>query len=263
MQKDVYIDNFDAKKLLLLAILAGRTMLKNGAETYRAEDTIERICKSRKGVQYADAFATTTGIFASLEYNGEMITYFIRIKSTKIDLNTISLVNEFSREFVNSNMSIDEGLDRLRRINRTKNYKETTKAVFGSLACAFFSLLFGGTFKDFISSYIVSLIVLILINKLNDYKLTFFINNFIGAALATILSILSIKIGIGKNMDTIIIASIMSLVPGVAITNAMRDTISGDFISGLSRTMEAIFSALAIAFGVGVVLNMYFKGVVR
>ncbi len=42
-------------------------------------------------------------------------------------------------------------------------------------------------------------------------------------------------------MDTIIIASIMPLVPGVAITNAMRDTISGDFVSGLSRGMELYF----------------------
>ena len=46
----------------------------------------------------------------------------------------------------------------------------------------------------------------------------------------------------------------MPLVPGVAITNAIRDTMSGDFMSGLSRGMEAVFSALAIAFGVGIVL---------
>ena len=89
-------DRSDAKKLLLLAILAGKTMLKNGAETYRAEDTIERICKSRFGIKYADAFATPTGIFASLEFEGEIITYLIRVKSTKIDLNKINLLNEFS-----------------------------------------------------------------------------------------------------------------------------------------------------------------------
>lgn len=252
----------EAKRLLLLAILAGQTMLKNGAETYRAEDTIERICKSRYGIKYADAFATPTGIFASLEFEGEIITYLIRVKSTKIDLNKINLVNEFSREFVNSNMSVDDGLTKLRRINKIDNYNVLIRSLFGSLACAFFSLLFGGTIKDFISSYLVSLVVLLSVNKIDKYKMTFFINNFIGATLASILSIISIKIGIGKNMDTIIIASIMSLVPGVAITNAMRDTISGDFVSGLSRGMEAIFSALAIAFGVGVVLNIYFKGLI-
>ena len=57
--------------------------------------------------------------------------------------------------------------------------------------------------------------------------MTFFVNNFIGAALASVLSLISITIGFGRNMDIIIIGSIMSLVPGVAITNALRDTISG------------------------------------
>ena len=92
--------------------------------------------------------------------------------------------------------------------------------------------------------------------------MTFFINNIIGASIASILSILAVNIGIGHNMDAIIIGSIMSLVPGVSITNALRDTISGDFISGSSRGMEAIFSALAIAFGVGIVLNIYYRGLV-
>lgn len=250
----------ETKQLLLLAVLAGKVMLRNGAETYRVEDTIERICKSRKGIKYADAFVTPTGIFVSLEDNGEMITYLVRIKSIKIDLNKINLVNQFSREFVNSNMSTEEGLKKLKKINKEKTYKESTKVLFGSLASAFFSLLFGGMFLDFISTFLVSLSVLITVNKVSKYKMTFFISNFVGAALASILSLLIVYIGIGQNMDIIIIGSIMPLVPGVPIANAMRDTISGDFISGLSRGMEAVFSALAIAFGVGLVLNIYFKG---
>ena len=58
-------------------------------------------------------------------------------------------------------------------------------------------------------------------------------------------------------MDRIIIGAIMSLVPGVAITNAIRDSFSGDFISGLSRGAEALIIALAIAFGVGIVLKIH------
>jgi len=256
-------DRNKAKKLLLLAALTGKTMLRNGAETYRVEDTIERICKSRLGIKYADAFVTPTGIFVSLEYKDEMLSYLIRIKSIKIDLNKIDLVNEFSREFVNSNTPIDKGLEKLRAINNIQGYNKSTKNLFGALACSFFALLFGGIFSDFISTYLVSLAVLFTISKISQYKMTFFINNIIGASIASILSILTVNIGIGHNMDTIIIGSIMSLVPGVPITNALRDTISGDFISGLSRGMEAVFSALAIAFGVGIVLNIYYRGLLQ
>ena len=252
----------DAKKLLLLAAITGKTMLKNGAETYRVEDTIERICKSRLDIKYADAFVTPTGIFLSLEYKGEMFTYLIRIKSIRIDLNKIDMVNEFSREFVNSNMSIHKGIEKLKKINKAEPYNKVTKNLFGAMACSFFALLFGGNFLDFISTYLVSLAVLFTVSKISEFKMTFFINNLIGAFIASILSIIAVSIGIGNNMDTIIIGSIMSLVPGVSITNALRDTISGDFISGLSRGMEAIFSALAIAFGVGIVLNIYYRGLI-
>ncbi len=259
---NIDVNRNEAKKLLLLASLAGKIMLKNGAETYRVEDTIERICKSRMNIKYADAFVTPTGIFVSLEYKGEMMTYLIRVKNIKIDLNKIDLVNQFSREFVDSTISPSEGIVRLKKINKIKNYSPKTKVLFGSLACAFFTLLFGGTFMDFLSTYMISLIVLIIISEIDKFKMTFFLNNFIGAALASFLSLVSTMIGFGENMDIIIIGSIMALVPGVAITNAIRDTISGDFLSGLSRGMEAIFSALAIAFGVGFILNIYFKGMI-
>ncbi|HHV39295.1 MAG TPA: threonine/serine exporter family protein, partial [Tepidimicrobium sp.] len=249
---DIYEGNRrEVKQLLLLATLAGRIMLKSGAETYRVEDTTERLCKSRMNIQYADAFVTPTGIFLSLEYQNEIMTYLTRVKSIKIDLNKIDLINQFSREFVNSNMSIDDGIKKLRKINKIGVYNKLIKSFFGSLACAFFSTLFGGVFLDFISSFIVSFIILITINKISKYKMAFFLNTFIGATLASILSLLAVHIGIGQNMDVIIIGSIMSMMPGVAITNAMRDTMSGDLVSGLSRGMEAIFSALAIAFGVG------------
>lgn len=259
---NIDVNRNEAKKLLLLASLAGKIMLKNGAETYRVEDTIERICKSRMNIKYADAFVTPTGIFVSLEYKGEMMTYLIRVKNIKIDLNKIDLVNQFSREFVDSTISPSEGIVKLKKINKIKNYSPKTKVLFGSLACAFFTLLFGGTFMDFLSTYMISLIVLIIISEIDKFKMTFFLNNFIGAALASFLSLVSTMIGFGENMDIIIIGSIMALVPGVAITNAIRDTISGDFLSGLSRGMEAIFSALAIAFGVGFILNIYFKGMI-
>ena len=50
------------KDILLLAMRAGNIMMKSGAEIYRVEDTIERICKSC-GIEDVDVFATPTGIF--------------------------------------------------------------------------------------------------------------------------------------------------------------------------------------------------------
>ena len=43
---------------------------------------------------------------------------------------------------------------------------------------------------------------------------------------------------------------------GLAITNAVRDTVAGDYLSGVARATEAILVAIAIAVGVGFVLSI-------
>lgn len=253
-------DKKEIKQLLVLATMAGRIMLKSGAEIYRVEDTIVRICKSRKNIKYVDAYIVPTGTFISLEYNDELITYIKRIKTISINLNRISLVNDFSRKFVSSTMTIEEGIEELKKINRTDIYSRFIKTILGSFAGALFSVLYGGTFLDFFGSLIASFAVLMVVNSIYKFNLTFFINNLIGAMIASIFSFIVYKLGLGDNIDKIIIGSIMCLVPGVAITNAIRDTMSGDFVSGLSRGMEAVFSAIAIALGVGIILNFYARG---
>lgn len=251
------IEKNEVKRLVLLATMAGKIMIQNGAETYRVEETIQKLCESQD-IKYADAFVLPTGIFVSLEYDDDMFTYFSRVSSSKIDLDKIDLVNEFSREFVKGELSINEGIRMLKQINKTPNYNNITKTISGAFASACFASLFGGNVEDFIASFIISLTTIIILKKLEKYKMTFFINNFLGSILVTLFTILFLKIGIGSNMDKVIIGSITFMLPGVAITNAMRDTMSGDFTSGLSRGLEAVFSALAIAFGVGVILNFHF-----
>lgn len=249
----------DVKKLLIMATLAGKIMLKNGAETYRVEDTVIRICKSRKNIQYVQAFVTPTGIIISLEYENDIITYVQRIKSIKIDLNKIAMVNDFSRKFVSTKITVEKGMELLNKIDHAKSYSKCVSLIFGSFGGAFFSLLFGGSFFDFICAFLVSLAVIQTTSWISKLNITFFLNNFIGSIIATILSILFTEIGLGVNMDKIIIGSIMSLVPGVAITNAIRDSISGEFLSGLSRGMETLVIALSVAFGVGITLKLYFS----
>lgn len=245
----------DIKNLLVMSILAGKIMLRNGAETYRVEDTIIRICKSRN-IQYVETFVTPTGIFLSVEHNDDLFSYIKRIKSISIDLNKIAEINNFSREFVNSDMSILEGMKRLKDIDTLPSFKNIVRYIFGGIAGGFFTLMFQGSFLDFIASFITSFTLLILLDYVKKIPITYFLNNIIGGIFVTFFSITLSNLGIGDDVDKIIIGSLMLLVPGVVITNAIRDSISGDFLSGTSRAVEGIIIALAIAFGVGITLRL-------
>ena len=66
------------------------------------------------------------------------------------------------------------------------------------------------------------------------------------------MAVIAVLFGHLINMDVVIISSIMPLVPGVAITNAVRDTLQGDYLSGMARILEVFLKAAAIALGVGV-----------
>ena len=129
------------KKILVLALYAAEIMLKNGAETYRVEDTIMRICKSRK-IKYVEALVTPTGIHISVDNKNteeeNMLSFNKRIKNRKINLEKVAKVNDFSRKFVNTEMTIKEGMDILREIDdKPAPYKNYIQAVLAELPVVF------------------------------------------------------------------------------------------------------------------------------
>lgn len=94
----------------------------------------------------------------------------------------------------------------------------------------------------------------------NKLKLNNFFINTLGGFLITILSILATKVGIVSTPSYSAIGTLMLLVPGLALTNAIRDLINGDLIAGTSRTVEAalVGSALAIGAGFALFATSYF-----
>lgn len=248
--------NNEVKRVLEIAISAGKVMLEHGAESIRVENTIHRICCSR-GLD-VEIFTIPTGIFLNCKHEGELYSYVKRTKGMNIDLEVITKVNSFSRVFVESDMTVDEAEKHLDDILNTPHFKPIVVSLFGGLAAGFFTLTFGGNFVEAILSFITSFVTVSIVRYLHAYTGSL-VKNIIGGL--TNVTIALIMINILKPIATlelanIVIGSIMPLVPGVAMINALRDTITGDYVSGVSKLSEAILVAIGIALGVGVVLHL-------
>lgn len=258
MDKIQYENEIEA--LIDLAMFAGKIMLENGAETYRVEETITRICYSRD-IQNVETFVIPTGIFVTCHYEGKLYSYIKRIKEFTIDLHMIDLVNEFSRRFVTSTESIKEARRALEVISNSPTFHPLVRWVFAGLAGGFFSLLFGSGIIEFILAFITSAFTIGLIDQFDKLGQSFFLKNILGGMCtmggALLLSSILSKFSLDAQVDLIVIGSIMPLVPGVAFTNAVRDSINGDFVSGASKLLEVVVIAFGIAFGVGIVLNFH------
>ena len=72
---------------------------------------------------------------------------------------------------------------------------------------------------------------------------------FFAAAVATFFAYVAVKLGFISDVDKVIIGNIMTLIPGIGLTNALRDLFMGDSIAGLLRSIEAVLIAVAIAAG--------------
>ena len=115
-------------------------------------------------------------------------------------------------------------------------------------------MFFGGTWRDGIAAMLCS-VLLYVIGVLGDrISLQPLVLTMVSSAAMCTAAALTVKTGMGQNLDYIIIGNIMLLIPGIPFVNSMRDIFVGDTITGLLSAFEAVLRALGIAAGCALVL---------
>ncbi len=248
----------DYELLVNTAVLAGELMLSGGAETYRVEDTMIRILKM-SGLAVAEAVATTTGIYVTLSDKSiNTITFIKRVSVRNTNLERIYEVNEVSRKFCNRQMTLEEANEKLHSISKLQTYRQPIIYLCTVITAAFFTVLYGGNVVDFAIGAFNGSILALFSFLVSKVRINLFIRNMVAALLVTISSALFLRYFQSYIHITILLTgSITPLVPGVAITNAIRDTFQGDYMSGGARAIEAFVAATAISVGVGVGLALF------
>lgn len=234
-------------------LLAGRIMMESGAETYRVEDTMIRMAVSQNMVN-SHCFVTPTGIMFSP--SEELATRFVRINNRSTDLERVALVNSVSRNLVSGEYTLQQAYDEMLMIDQT-NYRSSiwVQTLAASMASACFFILLGGSWINLPFAFVIGGIGFIIVEKILEETRVKIFAEFIGAFVIGILASLAVYSGIATNLDTLIIGSIMPLVPGLLITNAVRDLMAGHFVSGLSKGAEAFLTAFAIGAGIALVIS--------
>ena len=285
----------DDKSIANMAVLAGEIMLRSGAETYRVEDTIKHILDTAGGFGGADSSGTgvgatenagtnctassrraesagavrteslvmLTGIIVTIERPGqEAVTVMRRVHDRGTNMHRIVEVNEISRKYCSGELSAEETWEKLKSI-KGRQYTVWMYNIATVLVPAGFAPLFGGGLREICASAAVGIFLAVIMTIGKRLRISRFILNMICAC-----GVAAAAMGLKAwtpilNMNTVIISGIMPLVPGVAITNAIRDTLRGDYISGGARALDAFVTAAAVAIGAGVgiaAMNVFWRG---
>lgn len=224
-------------------------MLANGAEVNRVEDTLNRMGKAY-GASRMNTFVITSCIVVTMTFqNGSTHTQTRRILSPgETDFRKLEDINALSRKCCEQPMPIESLREELDKIQNAP--PESGKFYLGSvLAAGGFAVFFGGNLADGVAAAAFA----VLICFLQEHLTPFCTNRMVFNLICSVVSGLGIgavaRMNPFMHMDKIMIGDIMLLIPGIAMTNAVRNVLVGDTISGIMRLVETLLWAGALAFG--------------
>lgn len=245
-------------KMAEIATETAQIVLQSGGETHRVENIIHKVCH-QFGYEKVESFVTPTGIFLSVwDDQDHVATSIKRISSRTVDLDKIARMSKLCNDIRARGISPEQYEQEMHALELRKVYPLFIQILFGGISASFYSLLFGGNWVGFGIAFMTGLCVAFSSRFLYRYHFNIFLINAFCGALAVFIARFAGTYIHGLQTDKIVIGTIMLLVPGLAITNAIRDTMAGDLVSGTARMVEAFFIAIAIAAGTGSMLKLWY-----
>lgn len=229
--------------------LAGRIIMENGGETYRVEETVTRM-GTAFGLEHVGTFAVPSGVFISFRCNGKTEAAIIRVRRKGTNFDRVNTVNEVSRMVERGEMDLPAAYARLREVeNSPAMLTPLLQLLFVGISSAGFAVMFGGSMIDFAVAFVVGAFVQALSNGLDKLQLSGYAATMIGGFFTALLPMAFHGLtGLGLPASSIA-GAMMPLVPGVAMTNAVQDTLRGDLLSGVAHIVQAVLTATLIAVG--------------
>lgn len=240
--------------MMKTALLAGKIMMESGSEAYRVEDTMQRIAMHSQELE-AESYVTATGIFISI--NGISTTQMTQARNRTINLEKIDSTNQASRAYTDGTLSLSQLHDELVTIDQqTPEFNLFFRTISAGIASLSLMMLFGGSYLDINTAFLIGALGFYISQFVALRAEIKFINDLIAVIVISSLAIQLNHLSLVQGNDTLIIGSIMPLVPGLAITSGMRDLFEGHLVTGVIRLVEAFATALVIGVGIALMLQL-------
>lgn len=240
----------DKQRLISNIIDLGELMLRAGAEVSRVEDTVARLGHAY-GFARVECFTIIYSIVVTMkDAQGETYTETRRIFQIGTDMEMIRRCNALSRQLCASPVPAAELEAELAALSRDcPHFGEGVQSLLWGAASAAFTALFGGAPTDWLLSFATGcgLRMIVRLGKRAGIQnlLLYFLDSFFIGLLVSLLQ----RCWHAISYDHVVMGNIMLLIPGIALTTAVRDMIRGDLLSGTLELSAALLQAVAIAVG--------------
>lgn len=244
-------------ELTRIAVFAGQILHQHGAESRLIEQTIQRIGVAL-GADSVEVSLSPDAIVITSLFDGYCITTTRRCYDCGINM---YMVCEVLRICIMAEKQLLDVKEVNKRLKRLKPFKHNRWLVVLMVAfsCASFSHFFGGDRGVYWVTFIASGLTMILRQELAHRHHNPFINFAIAAFVATSITSVGVIFEIGENPQIAMAASVLLLVPGFPLINAVSDMLKGHINMGMARWVFA--TLLTISVSIGIIASMTLIGV--
>lgn len=224
-------------------------MLMTGAEISRVEDTITRMGLAC-GASDMNVFVITSCIIITLVMpDGTNLTQTRRVLvAGGTDFLKLEKFNDLSRRCCAGQVAATALSEEVKAISELSTGR--WRSYLGSvLAAGGFTVFFGGSIYDGVVAALFALLICWCQEKILPISMNQLSFNLICSVMVGVLTGICTNFLTFLHMDKIMIGYIMLLIPGMAMTNAVRNILGGNTISGIIRLIEAVLWAAALALG--------------
>ncbi len=236
-------------KLLDFAVDIGYELSMSGAETYRVEESIIRILAAYG--EEAEVYAIPNSIIVSITLpDGKPLTRMRRVGLHGNNLDGIQRFSDLSRKICSEKPDADTAYALLESTRRSLVFFSPAVTILGYfLGSAAFGLFFGGSLADALVAGLAGVLTGLCLMFMDRFKANNFFKTILASFVLAMVPYCVNMLGLCPNPDIATTGAVMTLIPGLLFTYAMRDIIFGDTNSGVNRIVQVLLIALGIACG--------------
>lgn len=239
------------------SLVLGRALHRSGAETYRIEDSVAYFLLA-SGMEDVEIFAVANYLAVHFRNQESSYSFAARLRVRSSNLDQLDHINDLCRRYCAEPFELRRFDMELKQITESRGYPLWLCSLATGVASAAFATLLGTPPLHALWGIPIGVLMYLMLDLLKRYHSHPIFLSFVGSALISTCAVLLNRLGLitTSEMGQLSIGALMNLVPGLTLTNAIRDLIASDYLSGLSNLAEAFLTSTCLALGTGSVLGL-------
>jgi uncharacterized membrane protein YjjP (DUF1212 family) len=227
---------------------AGQMLLAHGAESTLVADIMRRMGMACR-MDEVEVALTANSLVVTTVYQEHCITTARRCQDRGINMRAVTQIQRICIMLEKGILDFSLAQKKLNEIS-PERYKRPIVIVMIGLSCSAFSHLAGGDWMVFLMTFIASAVGMSVRLEIGHRHFNPLLNFAATAFVTTVISAQAAIYQIGDKPQLVMACSVLMLVPGFPLINAVADMLKGYINTGIARFMMATLLTLSTCLGI-------------